>query len=120
MAASRPFGVTIVAIIAWISGALQTISGIFALIGGGATNGSWTPWATLAIGIITIVVSLGLFRGSNASRWIVAIVFILNIAFGVYAATQGLVGWWSVLWSALLPLIGLLLLFSSKANRFFR
>lgn len=114
---ARPFGVTLVAIIAWITGALQIISGIFALIGGGGTT--WTPWVTLGIGIVTIVVSLGLFRGSNAARWIVAIVFILNIALGVFAAVQGLVDWWSVIWSAILPLIGLILLFSSKANRFF-
>ena len=119
-AASRPFGVTLVAIIAWITGAIQIINGVVALVGGGSVSQSWAPIAAIGFGVLIILVSLGLFRGNSVARVMVAIVFVMNIVLGVLAAAQGLVGWWSVIWSALLPVIGLVLLFSAKANRFFR
>ena len=119
-AASRPFGVTLVAIIAWITGAIQIINGVVALLGGGAVSQSWAPIAAIGFGVLIILVSLGLFRGNSVARVMVAIVFVMNIVLGILAAAQGLVGWWSVIWSALLPVIGLVLLFSAKANRFFR
>ena len=39
MAGRRPFGVTLVAIIAWLTGALQIIAGVLLLIGGEITFG---------------------------------------------------------------------------------
>jgi len=120
MAASRPFGVTLVAIIAWITGVLQIIDGVIGLMGGGVEGQSWAPVAAIAFGVLIILVSLGLFRGNSVSRVMVAIVFVMNIVLGILALVQGLADWWSGLWSIALPLVGLVLLFSAKANRFFR
>ena len=39
----------------------------------------------LIIGILTIAVSLGLFRGSNVARIIMAVVFALNLVVAVWA-----------------------------------
>ena len=114
--AARPFGVTLVAIIAWIIGALQIISGIIALFIPAPVFGV----GAIVIGIITIIVSLGLFRGSNAARIIVAIVFILNIAGSIWLLLTHQESFWSALGSAILPVIGLILLFTPKANEFFR
>lgn len=119
-AASRPFGVTLVAIIAWITGVLQIISGVLEFMSGGAEGQSWAPVAAIAFGALIILVSLGLFRGNSVSRVMVAIVFVMNIVLGVLAVVQGLADWWSAVWTVGLPLVGLVLLFSAKANRFFR
>lgn len=116
MAGSRPFGVTLVAIIAWITGALQIVFGVLRLFGGEVAVGV----TAMIIGFITILVSLGLFGGSNVARVLTAIVFLLNIAGSVYVMFAFPAQLWSAIGSTILPLIGLLLLFSSRANAFFR
>ena len=66
MADARPGGVTLVAVIAWISGAVNIIAGILLLIAAiMAPDALWFGLVQLALGIITIVVSLGLLRGSS-------------------------------------------------------
>ncbi|WP_395245048.1 hypothetical protein ACGGZK_04430 [Agromyces sp. MMS24-K17] len=117
MAGPRPGGVTLVAVIAWISGALQIIGGFFQLFPGGDNFGAGV-WAII-IGIITIVVSLGLFRGSNTSRIIVTIVFAINLVSSIFLMIAAPISFWSALFSGLLALIGILLLYTRPANRFF-
>ncbi|MET0736395.1 MAG: hypothetical protein ABWY55_12240 [Microbacterium sp.] len=115
MAASRPFGVTLVAIIAWITGALQIITGVIHLFSAQMGVGV----AAIVIGIITILVSIGLFGGSNGARIIVAIIFVLNIAGSIWLMLTAPAAFWSALGSLILPLIGLVLLYTSRANAFF-
>lgn len=117
MAGQRPVGVTLVAVIAWISGALNIIGGIIQLLPGGQNFGAGV-WA-LIVGIVTIVVSLGLFRGSNAARIIVTIVFVLNLLSAFFLLFSPFT-FWSALFSALLAVIGIALLFTRPANAFFR
>ena len=114
MAGERPVGVTIVAVIAWIIGAIQIISAIIALIAGAGFD----AWAVLIVGILTIAVSLGLFRGSNAARIIMAVIFVLNLVVAVWAIVIG-VDFWDQVVAAILAIIGLVFLFSAKANAFF-
>ncbi|WP_353808253.1 hypothetical protein [Agromyces sp. SYSU T00194] len=116
MSAARPFGVTLVAIIAWITGLFQIIPAVFALIAGDLTYGI----VGILIGLITIFVSLGLFRGSNGARIVVTIVFVLNIAASLYVVFAIDGGFWTAVWSILFPAIGIILLYTSKANAFFR
>ncbi|WP_308797683.1 hypothetical protein [Agromyces silvae] len=117
MAGQRPVGVTVVAVIAWISGALNILGGVIQMFPGG-DNFAAGVWA-LIIGIVTIVVSLGLFRGSNAARIVVTIVFVLNLlsAFFLLFSPFTL---WSAAISALLAGIGIALLYTRPANVFFR
>jgi hypothetical protein len=117
MAGQRPVGVTVVAVIAWISGALNVIGGIIQILPGGHNFGAGV-WAII-IGIVTIVVSLGLFRGSNAARVIVTIVFVLNLLSAFFLLFSPFT-FWSALISALLAVIGIALLFTRPANVFFR
>lgn len=114
MAGERPVGVTIVAVIAWIIGAIQIIGAILALIAGAGFD----AWAVLIVGILTIAVSLGLFRGSNAARIIMAVVFVLNLVVAVWAIVVG-VDFWDQVVAAILAIIGLVFLFSAKANAYF-
>lgn len=117
-AASRPFGVTLVAIIALVNGILNILAGALPLLG--MQPGDPTvSWITLVIGILTVLVSVGLFRGNNVARILVAIIFVLNVVGGIAAIVQfGLS--WSAVTQIALPVIGLALLFSSKANAYFR
>ena len=114
MAGERPVGVTIVAVIAWIIGAIQLVGAILALIAGAGFD----AWAVLIVGILTIAVSLGLFRGSNTARIIMAIVFVLNLVVAVWAIVIG-VDFWDQVVAAILAIVGLVFLFSARANAFF-
>ncbi|MBA8815864.1 glucan phosphoethanolaminetransferase (alkaline phosphatase superfamily) [Microbacterium halimionae] len=115
MAARRPFGVTLVALFAWITGVLQIVTGILALFGGAAIVGL----VAIAVGAITILVSLGLFGGSRGSRILVTIVFIINIAGSIALMITGDYSFWTALGSAFLPVIALILLYTGRANSFF-
>ncbi|MWB99179.1 hypothetical protein [Agromyces seonyuensis] len=115
MSGPRPVGVTLVAVIAWISGALQIVSGVFQLIPGGVSI--WGALWSILLGFITIVVSIGLLRGDPSARTIVTIVFVLNIITSVFLIFAGY--FWTGIWSAVLPIIGIVLLFTKRANRFF-
>ena len=75
-------------------------------------------WAVLIVGILTIAVSLGLFRGTNAARIIMAILFVLNLVVAVWAIVIG-VNFWEQVVAAILAIIGLVFLFSPKANAYF-
>lgn len=116
MASRRPFGVTLVAIIAWLTGALQIIAGVILLVGLEIGPGV----VAMLLGFITILVSLGLFGGSNGARILTTIVFVINIAGSIYLMITEPAQLWSAIGSAVLPLIGLLLLFTQRANSFFR
>jgi hypothetical protein len=119
VAGPRPGGVTLVAVLAWISGALQILTGVLILLGGQG-GGAAVAWVAIIIGIITIIVSLGLFRGNNAARIIVAIIFALNLVSAIITMFAYPAQLWSALIAGALALIGLLLLFSARANEFFR
>ncbi|MCA1307695.1 hypothetical protein LC082_12375 [Microbacterium esteraromaticum] len=96
---------------------IAIISGTFHLFGDGF--GSLAAWLTIAIGAITIAVSLGLFRGSNTSRIIMTVVFLLNATIAVYGVLAFGNGFWGPLIQGVIALIGLGLLWTSKANAFF-
>jgi glucose dehydrogenase len=115
MAGERPVGVTIVAVIAWIIGAIQIVGAILAIIAGAGID----AWVVLIIGILTIAVSLGLFRGSNTARIIMAIVFTLNLIVAVWAIVIG-VDFWDQVIAGALAIVGLVFLFSKKASAFFQ
>jgi hypothetical protein len=115
MSGDRPFGVTLVAVIAWISGALQVLSGIFALFAFRPLIGS----VSIVIGIVTILVSIGLFGGRSGARVIVTIVFLLNIAAAIWIAFSQPDQTVGALLGAVLPLIGMILLYTSRANAYF-
>jgi hypothetical protein len=116
MTGSRPGGVTLVSILAWISGVIAIISGLLLIFG--------TLWLfgfiTLLLGVITVAVGVGLWRGSNVARVIATIVFIVDIADAVYTISLRPASFWPALVAGLLALIGLIFLFTRAANQFFR
>ena len=120
MAGTRPGGVTLVAVLAWISGAVNIIAGILLLIAAiMAPDALWYGLVQLLLGIITIVVSVGLLRGSNGARMVVTIVFVLNLLSAVFVVLFQQAQVWSGVVSGIAVLIGLVLLWTRPANEFF-
>jgi len=123
VAGPRPGGVTLVAVIAWINGVLAVIGGILILVAGaeeGFPAAVAAAWVGIVIGVITILVGVGLLRGSNAARIIATIVFILNLVSAVFTAFSAPGQLWSAIITGLLAVVGLILLYSARANEFFR
>ncbi|SDY86083.1 hypothetical protein [Herbiconiux ginsengi] len=122
--AQRPGGVTLVAVIVWIQGLLTLIGGIIALIGAfapGVVGGAFLAVAiiSIVIGIITIAVGFGLLRGSNGARILTTVVLVISLATAIFSlfTTNS---FWSQVVSALLAVIGLILLYTQRANEYFR
>lgn len=121
MAGPRPGGVTVVSILAWISGLLQVIGGVLVLIAGAQLAAlAVVAWITIALGIITILVGIGLWRGNSLARIIATVVFVLNLINAVVAIFSNPEGAWQPLVSGLFALIGIILLWTKAASDFFR
>jgi hypothetical protein len=125
MAGQRPIGVTIVAVLAWISGFFSILGGVLVIISGleveSASRGLLITGAVISIviGIAVIVVSLGLLRGNNTARIITTIVFVLNIVNAVFQMFGGQQSLWTAILSALPSIIGIVLLYTKPAQAFF-
>lgn len=119
----RPAGVTLVAVLAWIGGALQLVLGLLALYGVLHPDGipAAALWVTVVIGAITVLVSFGLFGGSNVARVLVTISLAISLANALLQAalhpTPDIVAASAI--SGILALIGILLLYTRRANSFF-
>jgi hypothetical protein len=121
MAGTRPGGVTLIAVLAWISGAVNIIAGILMLIAGlMAPDALWYGLIQLVLGIITIAVSFGLLRGSSTARVLVTIVFVLDLISAVFVVFFQQAVIWSGIVSGVAVLVGLVLLWTRAANEFFR
>ncbi len=115
MAGARPGGVTLIAVLTWINGAIGIVSGILSLMGGGGT----VAWVTIGLGVLVLAVGVGLLNGRNIARILAAIVFVLTLAASVYALVTGGISWSPIVQGGL-SLIALIMLFSGKANAFFK
>lgn len=122
MAGQRPGGVTLVAVLGIISGILQILGGIVAIAAGAASGivpALVVGVVVLAIGLFTLLVSGYLLGGSRLARVLVTISFLLSIGGAVYTIVSTPDQWWSGVVSGALALIGILLLYSRRANEYF-
>lgn len=117
----RPFGVTLVGILVIIAGIGYVISGILGIFNADlrASVGLLSIIVVLVLGLIYLAVAKGLFDGNSFSRFLVGIVTVVALLFGIYqlifiggARINGFI-------SAVFSLIILGLLFSRKATLFF-
>ncbi|MCI1020415.1 hypothetical protein HWD99_17450 [Microbacterium sp. C5A9] len=120
---SRPAGVTFVAVLAWLSALLQILLSILILTGVLSVASVSIPstWFALLVGLVTLLVSFGLFGGRNIARVIVTVSLALSIVGAVLQAivhqnANVLVG---SLITALLALAGIVMLYTARANSFF-
>jgi hypothetical protein len=127
---ARPAGVTVVAVIVWIDGVTQMLTGVFDLAGQGTSGeiqriGALTAaLVTIAIGLATVLVGVGLLQGRRAAR-IVVTVFIGLSLLGEGAAVVGAVvgGHLGELLVAAvvaaLDVVAIVLLWSGRSGAFF-
>ncbi|WP_152030986.1 DUF7144 family membrane protein [Agromyces aureus] len=126
---ARPAGVTIVAIIAWISGAIDIVVGTIQFFQasaiavdpqwGGAGAVYTAAIVSIILGLITVIVAGGLLSGNTAARLIITVVMVFSLISSLFIAVANLgnpVGEWL---SILVTFIGLMLLWSKKASAFF-
>lgn len=126
----RPAGVTFVLILTWIVAFLSLVRGFLGLLGWETTlttselegsEGALFGAVELGLGIATAIIALGLARGSNLARFLVSAVMVLRIIAAVWVAMT-FSGRGGVMASAIIggmAVIILLLLWNSRADRFF-
>jgi hypothetical protein len=123
--------VTLVAVIVWITGALQVIGGVIGLITSSTTaevNGvpgsagsiAATAIVSIVLGLITVAVGVALLRGSQLARVLTTIVLALNLASAVYLIAGVPSSLWQGVINGVLALIGIILLYTRSANAYFR
>jgi len=130
MAIDRPGGVTLVAVLAWISGVLDIIGGslllfqtsVYATVErfGGASQLIASALFTILVGVVVIVVAVGLLRGNNASRVVITVFQMLSIIGSVFLAIAYPAGAIAEYFSIAVAVIVLLLLWTRRASAFFR
>lgn len=126
----RPGGVTLVAVLTWISGLLDIISGSLLLFQtsvsatveqfGGASQLIASALLTILIGVVIIVVAIGLLRGNNASRVVITVFQMLSIIGSVFLAIAYPAGAIAEYFSIAVAAIALILLWTGRANAYFR
>ena len=85
--ARRPLGITIIAILLFISAVIEIISGIFIFIGSTLSNpidGLLLGWIPLALGVITFIVAWGLWTLKPWAYWVTLIVEIISIVLNLF------------------------------------
>ena len=127
--ARRPAGVTLIAVLAWIEGALDIVAGVLLLVfqNDPSVLDAWygrTALLTSAIlgilfGVIVVLIAGGLLRGSRGARIVVTIVQLFAIAGDAFTAfaSPSQFAWAAI--GALVSLIIIILLWTGRANDFF-
>jgi hypothetical protein len=130
--ARRPFGVTLLVVLIVINGILAVAGGLFLAIQHddrdviretrvSSDNLLLYGIALIIVGAIYLLIARGLASGGGFSRFLVGAFALLNLIAGIWAAverdgavqTQGIV-------NAVIAGLILLLLYSPRANEFFR
>jgi hypothetical protein len=128
-AMARPVGITIVSILAFISGVIDIIAGILSIFEadnpdvnaalGGSLGVFTSSIGSMILGLIVVILSFGLWLGYAWARMIVTVVQALSLIHSLFLAVAYLgnpVGEWA---SVLLSAIVLILLWTRPASAFF-
>ena len=129
-AVRRPIGVTIVVVLAFISGIVDIVSGILLLFRGddpdvsdalGGSNGVLAASiGSMVLGAVVLVLAIGIWRGSWVSRMIVTVLEALSLIQSLFLAVAYLgdpVGEWA---SVFLSAIVMILLWTRASSAYFR
>jgi hypothetical protein len=122
MAGQRPGGVVLIAVLAWIGAALQIVSGVLVLtrVLSPQGVGAEAAWVAIIVGLISFVVAFFLFSGSRVARILVTISFALSLLTAVFAILANPGNLVAPIISGLVAVVGIALLYTNRANEFFR
>lgn len=121
MAGQRPGGIVLIAVLAWIGAVAQIVSGVLVLTGALNPEGITpeTAWVAIVVGVIAFLVAFLLFSGSRVARVLVTISFSLSLASAVFSVAAHPANFVGPVLSGLFAVIGLFLLYSDAANKYF-
>jgi len=116
----RPGGVTLVGILLLVFGVLYVLSSLLGLFNATMRQDLGIIWilVSLAVGVIYLLVSKGIFSGNRGARLLVGIVTVINLIGGILALfnfatiAQGII-------TILVSLIILVLLYGRNARIYF-
>jgi hypothetical protein len=120
---SRPVGVTIIAVLLGIQGALEVIYGMLVLIsapgfvsiyGNTAIVVRVSPWAFLISGVLALILAYGLWTLRSWAFWITVILEVINLIGGAIQLFTTYYPW-AVLLSMIVPAV-ILIYFLADSN----
>lgn len=127
---SRPGGVTLVAVLTWISGALDVLGGTLLLFQtsiastverfGGESQLIASAIVSILLGVVVIIVAVGLMRGSAGARVVITIFQALSIMSSIFLAVSYPPGAIGEYFSIAIAVIIIALLWTRRASDFFR
>ncbi|WP_448811112.1 DUF7144 family membrane protein [Agromyces bauzanensis] len=126
---TRPLGVTIVAVLAILSGVFDIIGGIVLLAQDNTTAAERfggvgvlvaVAVVSIVLGAIMLLIAYGLLRGNAISRIAATVVQVISFAGSIWSAIAAPATLATEIVSALIALAILMLLWSGEATRFFR
>jgi len=115
-----PAGLWFVAVLAWIVGAAQVLSGVGLLFSDVEAN-VWLAALDFFVGGIAIMTGFTLLTGDRLGRVLAAVVFLvvlIGALLNVLSIGPGF-SWGSSIAGAVLSVVGLVMLFSRRSNEFF-
>ncbi|MDP1879215.1 MAG: hypothetical protein Q8M17_16835 [Actinomycetota bacterium] len=118
----RPFSVTLVVAVIFISGILGVVAGFMRIFGWGVDEAQKNVLAgsiTIAIGVIYLLVANAVARGSGFARLLVAVVTVINIGLAIWVMFITPGRWLDSLILIFLGLVVLALLYNGRAREFF-
>lgn len=118
----RPFSVTLVVAVIFISGILGVVAGFMRIFGWGVDEAQKNVLAgsiTIAIGVIYLLVANAVARGSGFARLLVAFVTVINIGLAIWVMFITPGRWLDSLILIFLGLVVLALLYNGRAREFF-
>ncbi len=131
-AVPRPLGVTLVAVLLFISGAVGIVGGILGLIGAGNMSSATIEGTVLdssgiavlagfllAIAVLNLIFAFGILRGSRTARMIVTILQVLAIISAVVGLVTSGAEVWHAIYNVLMPILIISLLWTGVGTREF-
>lgn len=128
MPVARPATVTIVAVLAYLSGVLDIVDGTVTLFtrdqvsrGSGAEATAWLVTSaiiSIILGVVILAVAHGLLAGSRSSRALVTVIMAIGLINGLLLVftEQFVNGILDILWAVII----LSMLYTARANAFFQ
>ncbi|TYL54127.1 DUF7144 family membrane protein [Agromyces mariniharenae] len=126
----RPGGVTLVAVLTWIGGALDILGGTILLFQtsiastveqfGGASQLILSAIGAILVGAIVIVVAVSLMRGRSWARVVITVFEVISIIISIFFAIAYPAGAIGEYVGAAISLVIIALLWTRRANAFFR
>jgi hypothetical protein len=122
VAGQRPGGVVLIAVLAWIGAVTRILLGslVVAHVLSPAGSSVEAGWVAIVVGVISFLVAFYLFSGSPLARVLVTISFAISILSSVFSIAARPSEFAGPTITGILAVIGLILLYTRRANQYFR